>query len=158
MIQLFSCILTFLVSLRLISHLSNRRSVSFLAAGRKEIPWEGGKHCGHSGGFHPSCRRHTAVTGILNCRLALHKVLLCFSTVERHRLGQVIWGQGRRSMVVWSLDQNVLTDSQKYYVNTCFWDPTWHHCDAALMSHHSRVIFTVLSLLVHSNVNLFKLF
>lgn len=59
-------------------------------------------------------------------------------------------------------DQNVLTDSDKYHVNTCFWDPSWHDGDAALMFRDSRLIFlfTVVSPLIHSanDVHVFYLF
>lgn len=59
-------------------------------------------------------------------------------------------------------DQNVLTDSDKYHVNTCFWDPSWHDGDAALMFHHSRLIifFTMVSPLIQSanDVHVFYLF
>lgn len=81
------------------------------------------ERCGRSGGFHPGGRRHAAVTGLFNRHTRSRIVPAVRRSVVLPESGQDEPGTERRREAP---DQNVLTDSEEYHVNTCSRDPIWH--------------------------------
>lgn len=134
------------MSLRLISQRSNRRSASFLAVGGIRHSVREGNTAASQVDFTRAAAGHAAVTGIFNHASLRTRHCIVLARVRGGVSAESFEDRVRRSVLVRVLDRNVLTDSEKYYVNTCLWDPTWYHGDAAQI-HHSRLIFTMLSLL-----------